>query len=66
MVRAGNLITNNLSNAYAAGAVSLPGETRVEPAYASTRACVCVCTRVYALYSVKRTTKYRKAITTFV
>jgi len=30
MVRARNLITNNLSNAYAVGAVSLRGETYVE------------------------------------
>lgn len=33
MVRARNLITNNLSNAYAVGAVSLRGETYVESAY---------------------------------
>lgn len=39
MVRARNLITNNLSNAYAVGAVSLRGETYVEsgiPAGSST------------------------------
>lgn len=33
MVRVRNLITNNLSNAYAADAVSLRGETHAESAY---------------------------------
>jgi len=37
MVRAGNLITNNLSNAYAADAVALRGETSL---YVYARACV--------------------------
>lgn len=33
MVRARNLIANNLPNAYATDAVSLPGETHAESAY---------------------------------
>lgn len=54
MVRAGNLITNNLSNAYAAGAVSLRGGTYVEFGIPGG---LTVHVRTYA------PAKYRKAIT---
>lgn len=65
MVRAGNLITNNLSNAYAAGAVSLRGETyvvsgiyRVIPAY------TCALLREQAAGEKDAQGKHRKATTT--
>jgi hypothetical protein len=61
MVRARNLITNNLSNAYAVGAVSLRGETHVESAYLLARL-----PYVVRYIPAKYTTKYRKAITTLV
>jgi len=64
MVRARNLITNNLSNAYAVGAVSLRGETYGELAYLPGRL-----PYVYIVRYIQRnmyTTKYRKAITTLM
>jgi len=43
MVRARNLITNNLPNAYAADAVSLRGETHAESAYRIRLPCSRIC-----------------------
>lgn len=63
MVRVGNLITNNLSNAYAVGAVSLHREMHVERRLSSVPVRVHV--HLYATNPAKHTTKYRKAITTF-
>lgn len=66
MVRARNLITNNLPNAYAADAVSLRRETHVESAY-RTRVYMYMTRTLYApeIYTTQIYAEYRKAITTF-
>lgn len=71
MVRARNLITNNLPNAYAADAVSLRRETHIESAYRTRvyriRVYMYMTRTLYApeIYTTQIYAEYRKAITTF-